>query len=218
MAPDFVTCNPQDSHVRSVRYDPLWVFLSRHASKYRVFRRVQNKANCKHTQNNRAIWRLAHRKQAKCEHIKCMSPFLTCFPRLLSAKPFGWGHTHRAHIKRRRLIMPLVALVQKKQSAPATAYKIWCDAIDFVAIAIPSLRSLRRSLPRRRCSSHSVFERVSACIRTHRTSKVRSSSYHNCERSEQYHLPEANITAAGNITDVVNITERRLVSSRLSHA
>ena len=59
--------------------------------------------------------------------VKCiiprenMSPFLTCFPRLLSAKPFGWGHTRLSHIKRRRLIMPLVALVQKNQSAPATS-------------------------------------------------------------------------------------------------
>ena len=32
----------------------------------------------------------------------------------------------------------------------------------------------RRSLPRRHCSSRSVFEKVSAFIRTHRTSKVRA--------------------------------------------
>ena len=43
-----------------------------------------------------------------------------------SAKPFGQGHTHRAHINRRRLIMPLVALVQKNHSAPATSYQFWC--------------------------------------------------------------------------------------------
>ena len=43
-----------------------------------------------------------------------------------------------SHIKRRRLIMPLVALVQKNQSAPATSYKIWCDAIDGFAVAIRS--------------------------------------------------------------------------------
>ena len=103
-----------------------------------------------------------------------MSPFLTCFPRLLSAKPFGWGHTHRAHIKRRRLIMPLVALVQKKQSAPATAYKYWC--LGF-ASSSPLLLAFRL-----------------------RTNKVRSSFHHNCERSEQYHLPKANITDVGNIT------------------
>ena len=53
---------------------------------------------------------------SECEHIKNMSPFLTCFPRLLSAKPFGWGHTRRAHASRRRLIMPLVALVQKNRA------------------------------------------------------------------------------------------------------
>ena len=32
---------------------------------------------------------------SECEHIKYMSPFLTCFPRLLSAKPFGWGNSTR---------------------------------------------------------------------------------------------------------------------------
>ena len=31
-----------------------------------------------------------------------------------SAKPYGQGNTRRAHVSRRRLIMPLVALVQKK--------------------------------------------------------------------------------------------------------
>ena len=77
-----------------------------------------------------------------------MSPFLTCFPRLLSAKPFGWGHTRLSHIKRRRLIVPLVALVQKITAHPQLRTK----------------SGARRSLPRRRCSSHSVFERVSACL------------------------------------------------------
>ena len=46
-----------------------------------------------------------------------------------SAKPYRQGNTRLSHIKRRRLIMPLVALVQKKQSAPATAYKFWCSAL-----------------------------------------------------------------------------------------
>ena len=57
----------------------------------------------------------------------------------------------RAHIKRRRLIMPLVALVQKKTERTR----------NFVLSS-----GARRSLPRRRCSSHFVFEKVSACIRT----------------------------------------------------
>ena len=55
---------------------------------------------------------------AECEHIKCMSPFLTCFPLLPTAEPYGQGNTRRAHIKRRRLIMPLVALVQKNRAHP----------------------------------------------------------------------------------------------------
>ncbi len=35
---------------------PLWVFLSRYPSKYRVFRRVQEKRKCKHAQNKRAFF------------------------------------------------------------------------------------------------------------------------------------------------------------------
>ena len=58
-----------------------------------------------------------------------MSPFLTCFPRLLSAKPFGWGHTRLSHIKRRRLIMPLVALVQKIRAHPQLRTLLWCSAL-----------------------------------------------------------------------------------------
>ena len=83
-----------------------------------------------------------------------MSPFLTCFPHLPFGRALRVGQLDAidfvaiaipslcslrlSHIKRRRLIMPLVALVQKKQSAPATAYKFWCDAIDGFAVAIRS--------------------------------------------------------------------------------
>ena len=48
---------------------------------------------------------------------------------------------HRAHIKRRRLIMSLVALVQKNHSAPATSYKIWCLALATVVAAAPPIPS-----------------------------------------------------------------------------
>ena len=58
-----------------------------------------------------------------------------------SAKPYGQGNTRRAHIKRRRLIMPLVALVQKKQSAPATVYKFWCLALASVVATAPPIPS-----------------------------------------------------------------------------
>ena len=75
---------------------------------------------------------------SECEHIKYMSPFLTCFPLLPYGRALRAGQLdaidfvaiaipslrslRRAHIKRRRLIMPLVALVQKNHSAPATSY------------------------------------------------------------------------------------------------
>ena len=70
-----------------------------------------------------------------------MSPFLTCFPRLLTAKPFGWGHTRLSHIKRRRLIMPLVALVQKNHSAPATSYSRLVLGAPFLVAAAPRIPS-----------------------------------------------------------------------------
>ncbi len=85
---------------------------------------------------------------AKCEHIKNMSPFLTCFPLLPTAKPYGQGNTRLSHIKRRRLIMPLVALVQKNHSAPATSY---------------SRLVLGTRYGRRRCSSK-LRLRTSECL------------------------------------------------------
>ena len=75
---------------------------------------------------------------SECEHIKCMSPFLTCFPHLPFGRALRAGQLdaidfvaiaipslrslRRAHVSRRPLIMPLVALVQKNHSAPATSY------------------------------------------------------------------------------------------------
>ena len=80
----------------------------------------------------------------------------------------------RAHIKRRRLIMPLVALVQKNHSAPATSYSRLVLGAPFLVAAAPRVPS-------------SLI--VSASIRTQRISKVRIASHLNCEQSEQYHLP-----------------------------
>ena len=91
-----------------------------------------------------------------------------------SAEPYWQGNTRLSHIKRRRLIMPLVALVQKKQSAPATSYSRLVLGAPFLVAAAP------------RVSSSLI---VSASIRTQRISKVRIASHHNCEQSEQYHLP-----------------------------
>ena len=103
----------------------------------------------------------------KCELLKSHVPLPHVFP------PSAYGRALRAgqldaidfvaiaipslrslrlsHIKRRRLIMPLVALVQKKTERTR----------NFVLLS-----GARRSLPRRRCSSRSVFEQVSACIRS----------------------------------------------------
>ena len=103
----------------------------------------------------------------KCELLKSHVPLPHVFP------PSAYGRALRAgqldaidfvaiaipslrslrlsHIKRRRLIMPLVALVQKKTERTR----------NFVLLS-----GARRSLPRRRCSSRSVFEQVSACLRT----------------------------------------------------
>ena len=55
-----------------------------------------------------------------------------------SAEPYGQGHTRLSHIKRRRLIVPLVALVQKNRAHPQLRTLVWCDAIDGFAVAIRS--------------------------------------------------------------------------------
>ena len=83
-----------------------------------------------------------------------MSPFLTCFPRLPFGKALRAGQLDAidfvaiaipslrslrlSHIKRRRLIMPLVASVQKITAHTQLRTLIWCDAIDGFAVAIRS--------------------------------------------------------------------------------
>ena len=65
--------------------------------------------------------------------LKNISPFLTCFPRLPTAEPYGQGHTRLSHVKCRPLIMPLVALVQKNRAHPQLRTFIWCSALPFSA-------------------------------------------------------------------------------------
>ena len=83
-----------------------------------------------------------------------MSPFLTCFPLLPTAEPYGQGHTHRAHIKRRRLIMPLVALVQKNRAHQRLRTFVWC--LGF-ASSSPLLLAFR--LRRSECLYRNAFSR-----------------------------------------------------------
>ena len=94
--------------------------------------------------NNRGLRQVSANISSACPPSSRVSPI--CH----SAKPYGQGNTRLSHIKRRRLIMPLVALVQKNHSAPATSY---------------SRLVLGTRYGRRRCSSSSVFEKVSACLR-----------------------------------------------------
>ena len=75
-----------------------------------------------------------------------------------TAKPYGQGHTRLSHIKRRRLIMSLVTLVQKDHSAPATSYFRLVLGAPFLVAAAPRVPS-------------SLI--VSASIITLRTSKFR---------------------------------------------
>ena len=75
-----------------------------------------------------------------------------------------------SHIKDSPLIMPLVAWWFLSVS-PATGV-LYSGATRLTASRSNTLfRSLRHSLSRRRCGSRSVFEQVSASIRTHRTSE-----------------------------------------------
>ena len=80
-----------------------------------------------------------------------MSPFLTCFPHL----PFGKALRAGTHSARAR-----------KSTSPHYATR--CVGAKKIT-AHPQLRTnsgARRSLPRRRCSSRSVFVQVNACLRT----------------------------------------------------
>ena len=58
MAPDFVRYNPQDSHVRSVRYDPCGFFFRVMHPNIAFLGECKRKAKCKHTQQTLRIWRL----------------------------------------------------------------------------------------------------------------------------------------------------------------
>ena len=70
-----------------------------------------------------------------------MSPFLTCFPLLPTAEPYGQGNTRLSHIKRRRLIMPLVALVQKKTERTSDCVQILVLGAPFLVAAAPRVSS-----------------------------------------------------------------------------
>ena len=70
-----------------------------------------------------------------------MSPFLTCFPLLPTAEPYGQGNTRLSHIKRRRLIMPLVALVQKKTERTSDCVQILVLGAPFLVAAAPRISS-----------------------------------------------------------------------------
>ena len=89
-----------------------------------------------------------------------MSPFLTCFPHLPFGKALRAGQLDAidfvaiaipslrslrlSHIKRRRLIMPLVALVQKKHSAPATSYSRLVLGAPFLVATAPRVPSSKK--------------------------------------------------------------------------
>ena len=61
-----------------------------------------------------------------------------------TAEPYGQGNTRLSHIKRRRLIMPLVALVQKNRAHPQLRTLVWCSALHSSSPLLLAFR-LRRS-------------------------------------------------------------------------
>ena len=88
-----------------------------------------------------------------------------------SAEPYGQGNTRHAHVSRRRLIMPLVALVQKITAHPQLRTFIWCLALASVVATAPP---------------NSVFEQVSACF-----CKMRPAVSCGCKSGEFVQLREA---------------------------
>ena len=95
--------------------------------------------------------------QAQPQKFKNMSPFLTCFPHLPFGKALRAG-THSARARKSTSPHYATRCVGAKKSERTRNFVLSSGA--------------RRSLPRRRCSSHSAFEQVSACITMQRIGKV----------------------------------------------
>ena len=113
-----------------------------------------------------------------------MSPFLTCFPHLPYGKALRAG-THSARARKSTSSHYATRCVGAKKSQRTR---------NFVQNLVLGTR-----YGRRRCSSNSVFEGVSACIRTH-----------NCEHSEQYNWrSQYNCRRQYNFLLARNITAKR---------
>ena len=75
---------------------------------FNILRQMLNIVNALWVYSDKTKWFIAKSRERICPPSSRVSPI--CH----SAKPYGQGHTRRAHVSQRRLIMPLVALVQKK--------------------------------------------------------------------------------------------------------
>ena len=137
MAPDFVRYNPQDSHVRSVRHDPCGFFFRVMHPNIAFLCEDNKRAKCKHTQNTSRYLLSALSSERICPPSSRVSPFC------LLQSP-GQGNTRLSHIKRRRLIMPLVALVQKITAHPQLRTLVWCSALPSSSPLLLAFR-LRKS-------------------------------------------------------------------------
>ena len=73
----------------------------------------------------------------------------------------------------------------------------WCKKSQRTHNFAPS-SGARRSLSRRRCASRFVTQQVSALYKNAKNGQS-AKLIHNCEQSEQYYLPKANITDEVNI-------------------
>ena len=77
---------------------------------FNILRQMLNIVNALWVYSDKTKWFIAKSRERICPPSSRVSPI--CH----SAKPYGQGNTRLSHIKRRRLIMPLVALVQKNRA------------------------------------------------------------------------------------------------------
>ena len=136
-APSFVRHAEPNPHVRQVRVGLFSTYLSHYASQYRVFRKVQEK---KPSANISRICPPSSRVSPFCLRQSPTGRELDAIDFVAIAIP-SLRSLRLSHIRRRRLIMPLVALVQKNRAHQR----------------LRTNSGARRSLPRRRCSSRFVF-------------------------------------------------------------
>ena len=135
MAPNFVKFKPPEQSRTTSTLLSVGFFFPRYPSKYRVFWvRTTKEHSAKSLQAHVPLPHVfppsAYGRALRAGQHDAIDFVTIAIPSLRSLR--------HAHVSRRRLIMSLVALVQKITAHPQLRTLVWCDAIDGFAVAIRS--------------------------------------------------------------------------------